>query len=199
MGALKSNKIILIVGPACSGKSTIAFELSKLLKIRQLIDTDIVRAIKIAQEPDNKYINTFSFKVWSLFGTTQSKDYVIRGYKKYSSQIRKEIDGLINENSKLNRNVIIEGVHLCPSFLKKYKDKDDVIIIAVDVDEERHKNNFIKRSRSANLSPDMYLDNFKSLRIMNDFIAKEVKSLGGVVIKNSDVKKTIKKICEVIQ
>lgn len=199
MGVSKSNKIILIVGPACSGKSTIAFELSKRLKIRQLIDTDIVRAIKIAQEPNNKYINTFSFKVWSLFGTSQKKDFVIRGYKKYSSQIRKEIDGLISENSKLNRNVIIEGVHLCPSFLKKYKDKDDVVIIAVDVEEDRHRKNFIKRSRSANLGPDMYLDNFKSLRIMNDFIADEVNKLGGFVIKNNDVQNTIKKVCEVVQ
>jgi len=185
----QSNKIILIFGAPCSGKSTLSYSLGLRTGIKQVIDTDIIRAVKITQEPENKYINTYSFRSWKFFGK-QTKRNLIKGLKLYSSQIEKEILGVININNNIQRNIIIEGVHLHPDLLAKIKDAPNIYPICISISPKQHKRNLDNRIKRDN-HKNIYLKSFKSLRAINNYLKEFALRNNIPVINNNDYNKTI--------
>jgi 2-phosphoglycerate kinase len=192
----KTNKIILILGAPVSGKSTIAYDLGIELGIKQVIDTDIIRGVKITQEPNNRYINTYSFKSWQNIGN-KTKQNILIGYEKYSSQISKELAGLIEINDNLQRNIIIEGVHLHPSLLKDLLNKENIYPICLSVTKEEHKRNITNRLKEGHKQ--IYLNNFNTLRAINNYLVEYSRKNKIPVIQNIKIKKTLRLIKEKIE
>lgn len=189
-----ANKVIIIVGAAVSGKSTLSFEIAKSLEIKQVIDTDIIRAVKITQNPHNKYLNIYSYTAWKNFGKKQTKKSVLRGYKKYAMQLAKEIKGVIKINSSLGRNIILEGVHLHPELLKDIYKLKNVYAFLIHVDKNTHQR-YIKNRVHTDPDFQKYYNNFKALRIINDYIYTMSKKYGiQVVHNNRDIRAIVKKI-----
>jgi len=192
------NKTILIIGAPVSGKSTISYGLSIELGINQIIDTDIIRGIKVVQEPMNKYINTYSFKSWELFGKKQNKKNILLGYEKYSEQIEKEIFGVININDSLGRSMIIEGLHLHPKLIEKLIKINKLQMICLSVNSKEHKRNIINRLKNSHQQPRFYFDNFKAIRGINNFLVDCAKKYNFPIIENKNIKNTISSIIKVV-
>ncbi len=192
------NKIILIMGAPVSGKSIISYKLAMELGIEQIIDTDIIRGIKVIQEPKNQYVNTYSFKSWELFGKNQSQKNVLLGYEKYSEQIEKEISGIIKVNDSLGKSVIIEGVHLHPKLIGKLVKKNNVQTVCLSVTSKEHKRNILNRLKESYQQPKFYFDNFKAIRELNYFLVDCARKHHLPVIENKDLKRAISSIIKVI-
>ncbi|MBU0667168.1 MAG: AAA family ATPase [Nanoarchaeota archaeon] len=189
------NKLILILGAPVAGKSTISSLLAHKLGIRHIIDTDILRNVKAIHNPENKYINSFSFLCWKHFGKRPTKKAVLKGYKTYSQQVISELRGIININNSLGRTVIIEGVHLHPSLLKDVFKKENVYPIVINVDSTEHKRNIKLRVKASfNHDPKLYLDNFEAIRIINNYLLEYSQKNGFKVFQNSNMKTVINEI-----
>lgn len=186
------------MGAPVSGKSTISYKLAMELGIEQVIDTDIIRGIKAIQEPQNKYINTHSFKSWNLFGKKQSQKNILLGYEKYSEQIEKEISGIITINGSWGRNIIIEGVHLHPNLIEKLIKKNNVQTVCLSVNSKEHKRNILNRLKKSYQQPKFYFDNFKAIRELNDFLVDCARKYNIPIIENKNIKSAISLIVKVI-
>lgn len=120
----KKNKIILIGGVPCIGKSSTAKKLSKKLNTN-FISTDTIRSIMRVSSDKNKYhsLHFFDYQEAKKYLSNTSTDEVIRDYLKESEAVWKGIKRIIS-GYKYNKIGIIEGVANLPVLCRKSRLKN---------------------------------------------------------------------------
>jgi 2-phosphoglycerate kinase len=182
------------MGTAVSGKSTIASKLAQQLDVENVIDTDIIRAIKIVQEPENRKINTFSFTSWKNAGSEQTKENIIKGYEEYALQIAKEIEGVIRINNELGRTIIMEGVHINPDSLQSTLSRENVYPYVTSISESEHLKNIRRRTDESGQKEKLYLENMESLRTIQEHMHEKARRLDIPIINSKNINACVRRI-----
>lgn len=175
---ISKPRIILIGGPAGAGKSTLALELAYKMKIKQIVDLDTVREVLRGEhnKTNDPYLFSSSYEAWKLEGSEDSES-IIRAFEKYSLSLKKAVDRIIERVDVLGKDTIIEGVHIVPSFYKKYiRRKNTRFIMLTPANAKVHKNNFIKRRDEFHgMDIQEYFDNFEKINIINKYLINDAK------------------------
>ncbi len=200
----KKPFIILVAGGTGIGTSTLAVRLAWLMEINHIVSTDSVREIvrrflpaKIAPALSVSTYQTATM----VKGVRSSKDALIFGFLSQSQKVLYGIESVIQRSIKEQEDIIIEGIHLVPGemdFIKKYKKKAHIIEIMLDVHKENdHKQHFLTRHlQNANRIQKRYLNHFKEIRIIQNFLVQRAHVNNICVIENYNLKKVEKKILD---
>jgi 2-phosphoglycerate kinase len=169
--------IILLGGSAGVGKSTIAVELAHRLGITRVISTDSVREVmRIMFSPElMPTIHRSSFDAWRAYDRPKGlqEDIVISAFMEQASRISAGVYALMDRSLNEKVSTIIDGVHIIPGFIRReYSEKAllcEMVITTEDADI--HRERFHTRSQQASTrGAQKYLDNFDSIRKIQDFI-----------------------------
>jgi 2-phosphoglycerate kinase len=169
--------IILIGGGTGVGKSTIATQLAARLGIVRIISTDAIREVmKGVFSPDiMPTLHTSSFNADEVVREKLSKadDAVIVGFREQVSAVAVGIRALIERAITEGTDLIIEGAHVVPGFIKPDHAGDAVIVhlvVAVD-DEALHRSHFYVRAHETRARPQgRYLRYFPNIRKIQRYI-----------------------------
>jgi len=136
--------IILIAGGSSTGKSTLAKELSKKLKINLISSDDIRIAIQQTHNKNN-VINFFLQKnIFNKYDTP----YLIKKHQEVNKIVCKGLEAVVSHNSYIKNNLIIEGDDILPEFIKqiskKFKNIKSIVLF------EDNKKNIIKNINKRN-------------------------------------------------
>lgn len=197
-------RIILIGSASGIGKSTIASEISKELGIKYLIETDFIREV-IRGIIGKEYIPTLHKSSFNAYTTLNSKlfnseeELIAQGFIEHASAVIPGVEKVMHRAINDKDDVILEGVHLIPGLidLDQFKDKALINFFILSVDEEVHKERFVKRATLLKRGG-KHLDYFKENRVINNFLRKKAIDNAVPVINNENLEISTKKILSFI-
>lgn len=183
--------IILIGGGTGVGKSTIATQLAARLGIVRIISTDAIREVmKGVFSPDiMPTLHTSSFNADEVVREKLAKtdDAVIVGFREQVSAVAVGIKALIERAVTEGTDVIIEGAHVVPGFVRSDAEGEAVIVnlvVAVE-DEDLHRSHFYVRAHETRARPqERYLQSFANIRKVQKYIRSLALQNGVPIIQN---------------
>jgi 2-phosphoglycerate kinase len=144
------NMIFLIGGSPRGGKSILGRRLAKKLNIGHL-STDNIRPIVIPYFPKRDFLEKFPFENMLIrndfekFFKKYSGQEMLRADIKEARTIWPGVRNLIEYLLKCEMDYVIEGAHLLPSLVRKFKNNKNIkIIFLTKKDERRIYEGFIK-------------------------------------------------------
>ena len=195
--------IILLGGTAGVGKSTIAVELAHRLGITRVISTDSVREVmRIMFSPElMPTIHKSSFDAWEAYGlpTGVQEDIVISAFMEQARRISAGINALMDRALNEKISTMIDGVHIVPGFMKReYMQKAllcEMVITTEDADIHRERFD-IRGQHASTRGAQKYLDNFDSIRKIQDFIVMQAHNRDVPVFDCKNFDQTVARIVQ---
>jgi len=191
----KKPLIILLGGSSGVGTSTTAIELSKKLEITHTVETDYVREVLrgVIMKEYAPILHQSSYSAYEKLPNYEwlSEDMefdklVIIGFTSHVSMVIPAIRRMIGRAIDEMNNIIIEGVHLNFSELglDDFKKRAKIYPFILKVDEEVHKERFLKRALERRRGGD-HLNYFKEIRITHDYLVRQAEESKTPVIDAS--------------
>jgi len=195
--------IILIGGGTGVGKSTIATQLAARLGIVRIISTDAIREVMkgVFSEDIMPTLHTSSFNADEVVRDPLPKgdDPVIAGFREQASAVAVGIKALIDRAVTEGTDVIIEGAHVVPGFVKPDGYEDAVIVhlvVAVD-DEDLHRSHFFVRAHETRARPqERYLAHFSNIRKIQKYIRSLALKNGVAIVQNYNMDATLSAVID---
>ncbi len=202
LGKLDKPVIILVGGTTGVGKSTIAAELAHRLGIVRISSTDSIREVMRMQFSKELMPALYgsSFTAWKLlrFPVPKSSDPVIVGFTEQCELVTIGVEAIIERAINEGVNMVVEGAHLLPGFIKpEYRERAFIVELVVAVnDEEQHRTHFyIREMEGAKERPsDKYVANFENIRKIQSYVKKLAKEHNVPVFGSYNLDQTIAKI-----
>ena len=195
--------IVLIGGGTGVGKSTIASHLAARLGITRVISTDAVREVLrsafTAEMFPTLYASSFEADKAVRQPIPHSGDRLIIGFREQAAAVAVGARALIDRAIAEGTDLIMEGAHLVPGFLKNI-DSDKAVIVPLLVvvdDEDVHRSHFFFRTRDAGRRPgDRYLNNFKKIRRLQKYMMSSALMREVPIIPHDDLDQTLSQIMD---
>ncbi|MBI2503900.1 MAG: hypothetical protein HYW07_11795 [Candidatus Latescibacteria bacterium] len=116
--------IVLIGGASGVGKTSLAISMANVLDIPRVAATDDIRQImRLMLSPElMPSIHTSSYLAWSSQPSAAGEaDPVLTGFREQVKVVSLGVRAIIDRCLEEHSSVIIDGVHLLPDFLEKWK------------------------------------------------------------------------------
>ena len=204
---MRKPYVILIGSASGIGKSTIASELAKKLGITHIIETDFIREI-VRGIIGPEYAPALHKSSFDAYITLRDKNrfegntegLIDAGFEEHATFVIPAIEKVIKIAVEDSEDVVIEGVHVVPGLIdtEKYKEDADIHFFILTVDEEVHKERFVKRAMAIKRGG-IHLEYFKENRIINDYLVRQAIAHRIPVINNLDIDNTIKRMLSLIK
>jgi 2-phosphoglycerate kinase len=190
--------IILIGGGTGVGKSTIATQLAARLGIVRIISTDAIREVMkgVFSEDIMPTLHTSSFNADDVVREPLPKgdDAVLVGFREQVSAVAVGIKALIERAVTEGTDVIIEGAHVVPGFVRPESVSGAVmvhLVVAVE-DEDLHRSHFFVRAHETRTRPkDRYLTYFGNIRKIQKYIKSLALKNGVAIVQNYNLDATL--------
>ena len=195
--------IILIGGGTGVGKSTIATQLAARLGIVRIISTDAIREVMkgVFSKDIMPTLHSSSFNADEVVRDPLPKgdDPVIVGFREQVAAVSVGIDALITRATTEGTDMIIEGAHVVPGFIKPEAAGDAVIVplvVAVD-DEDLHRSHFFVRAHETRARPQgRYLAHFANIRKIQKYIRSLALKNGVAIVQNYNLDATLASVID---
>jgi 2-phosphoglycerate kinase len=202
LGKLDKPVILMVGGTTGVGKSTIAAELAHRLGIVRIGSTDSIREVMRSQFSKELMPALYgsSFTAWKLlrFPLPKSADPVIVGFTEQCELVTIGVEAIIERAINEGVNMVVEGAHLLPGFIKpEYRERAFIVELVVAVnDEEQHRTHFYVREMEGakNRPSDKYVENFDNIRKIQNYIKKLAKRHDVPVFGSDNLDQTVAKI-----
>lgn len=205
---MKSKKplILLIEGGTGIGTSTLAIRLGWLLEITRIVGTDSIREVirEFVSKDILPILHVSTYQAGEVIEEVKSEhDRLLYGFVAQSKEVGSGIDAIVKRSVNEKMSTIIEGIHLVPGqmkFLEKYKHKAVIVEVMIDVKKQStHRLHFMARNlQNANRGKTKYLEHFKEIRMIRDFLVKQAEKNNVPVIENYDMHKVENEIIDLI-
>jgi 2-phosphoglycerate kinase len=195
--------IILIGGGTGVGKSTIATLLAARLGIVRIISTDAIREVMkgVFSEDIMPTLHTSSFNADDVVREPLPKgdDAVLVGFREQVSAVAVGIKALIERAVLEGTDVIIEGAHVVPGFIRPETVSGAVmvhLVVAVE-DEDLHRSHFFVRAHETRTRPkDRYLAYFANIRKIQKYIKSLALKNGVAIVQNYNLDATLSAVID---
>ena len=164
--------IVLLGGASGTGKSTLSSLLASRLGISSMLSTDSIRHILRNIIPQEQlpvlFCSTYEAgKHVDAQGLTE-KQALIQGYLQQSDKVYEYLEKVIEHYHNCGESIVIEGVHLNVSVMKRLMKRFDSVIpfVVVIKDKKKHMERFAVRSKYMTLDPllNKYIASYASIR-----------------------------------
>jgi len=195
--------IILIGGTAGSGKSTISSELAHRLQIVRSQSTDLLREVMRTVIPETLVptLHESSFLAWKklpeiFHDGSKAESRRIQGFLSQAELLGVACKATIERAQKENVSLLIEGVHLLPSFTQSLELEGNPIVVPILMSvlkAKQLKNRIWNRQlQIPNRRAQRYLDNFDAIWEQQSYLLAEADRLGIPIIDNQHRERTIR-------
>lgn len=201
--------LILIGGTIGCGKSTIATALAHRLDIVRIQSTDMLREVMRMMLPERlmPVLHTSSFEAWRKlpFGEDGHEDpdrLVADGYQSQAELLTVACDAVLNRARTERVSLILEGVHMQPSFASNLREIDDAVVVPIELavlkQKELRRRISGRGARAPRRRARRYLDRFDAIWRLQSFLLSEADRFDVPIIANVDMDRAIEEIVLVI-
>ncbi len=189
--------LILIGGAPGCGKSTLATELATRLDIVRTQSTDMLREVMRMMLPHRllPILHTSSFDAWKALPSpteslTDRDSLLIDGYLTQVELLSVAAEAVLQRALKERVSLILEGVHMHPSFLDNIPQEEDAIVVPLMLcvaDQNLLRHRLTARGQQApNRRAKRYLDNFDAIWRLQTFLTSAAERANLRIIANDN-------------
>jgi 2-phosphoglycerate kinase len=198
--------IVLLGGGTGVGTTTVGTELAHRLGIKNIISTDSIREVMRKTVSDRLLpsLHSSSFDAYKHLKVpiSKQKEAVIAGFQLQASAVSVGVEAIIERALKEGTPTLIEGLHVVPGFInQELCDKHNVMMFVLHLKSEKeHKNRLYSRAFETKFKRaiDGYLENFKSIRHIQNYITDKAKENKVQILENSEVEDSIVNITDTV-
>ena len=202
--------LILLIGgtPGC-GKSTLSTEIANRLDVVRTQSTDMLREVMriMLSEQLVPEIHRSSFELNTALeisrSATNKETRIAEAYHRQVDKVEIACEAVINRALNERISLIVEGVHVRPTWMQRITESTDDAIIAsavLTVFDKKQLRLYIKGRGQSNQArrAKRYLDNFDSIWQLQSMLASEADDLDIEIIDNSNRSKAVAHLIHLI-
>ena len=177
--------ILYIGGASGTGKSTLALDLSPLLRIYRINATDSVRQVMrmVFSPAILPALHRSSFELGgpddpgyaAVAGEPESvrrrRRLLYRAFEEQATRVCVGVRALVERALAENMSIVVEGIHLTPSLIP-FADLEgaafQVVVLLATLDEETHRARFLARGPVGVRRSERYLESFRDIRAIQE-------------------------------
>ncbi len=189
--------LILIGGAPGCGKSTLATELATRLDIVRTQSTDMLREVMRMMLPHRllPILHTSSFDAWKALPSPAEsladRDSLLTdGYLTQVELLSVAAEAVLQRALTERVSLILEGVHMHPSFLESIPKEEDAIVVPIMLSVAKPgllRQRFTGRGQQApNRRAKRYLDNFDAIWRLQGFLTTAAEKGNFITITNDN-------------
>jgi len=209
--------VIYVGGASGTGKSTLSLELAPLLRIYRINSTDTIRQVmRMVFSPQIlPGLHTSSFElpppgppIDELLGLDDDDfgEKLQRSFEEQATRVAVGVRAVVERAIAENMSILVEGVHLYPPMVP-FTDLEgaayQVPLMLVSPDAENHRARFLSRARLGGRRAEHYLENFRSIRQLHDYLVHQAETHDTPLVDTSygepPVARTVRLITEVLR
>lgn len=197
--------LILIGGTPGCGKSTMSTELATRLDIVRTQSTDMLREVMRVMLPSRllPILHTSSFDAWKALPSpteslTDRSSLLVEGYLTQVDLLSVAGEAVLQRALKERVSLILEGVHMHPSFIQNIPKDNDAIVVPImlsvsnkDLLRQRFKG---RGQQATNRRAERYLENFDAIWRLQEFLVSEAKRSNISIISNDNKEQALRQI-----
>ncbi len=173
--------IVYIGGASGTGKSSLALQLARLLRIYRVSSTDTIRQVmRMVFTPEilpalhhSSFELTHEANVTADHSFADNPDTLRESYQEQARRVCVGTRAVIERTIQENVSIIVEGVHLLPGivpFADLAGEAYQVAIMLGTPDEESLRTRILTRAPAGSRRAERYLDAFDDIRAINDHL-----------------------------
>ncbi len=201
--------LLLLGGTSGCGKSTVATELANRLQIVRSQSTDMLREVMRIMIPQRllPVLHTSSFSAWKALPSTGDEPsapeaLLTDGYSAQSELLSVACEAVVQRALQERVSLLLEGVHVNPSFVEKIPREDDAVIVPVMLAVLKPEQLRTRiRGRALNTpqrKSERYLENFDAIWRLQSHLLSEADRLNMPIVVNDDIEKVRQRVMAVI-
>ncbi len=194
--------LVFIAGTVGSGKSTIATELAHRLGIVRTQSTDMLREVMRSLIPERvlPVLYQSTYNAWQALPATEELDspseaLLAEGYLTQAEAVSAACEAVVQRASRERLSLIVEGVHVHPSWLTRIADESDAtvapLMLAVLSKKQLRKRIRGRGRQAPGRRAERYLENFDSIWQLQSFLLAEADQAGIPIIFNEEKESTV--------
>lgn len=194
--------ILLLGGGTGVGTTSVGTELAHRMGIKNVIATDSIREVmrKTVSEKLLPMLHSSSYDAHKYLNIGDKKNDVLMGFQMQTAEVAVGVEAIIERALKEGTPTMVEGLHIVPGFIsKELVEKPNVLMFMMHLkDEKEHRNRFYARALETKFHRPIegYLENFDSIRQIQEYVIKKAKENNVEVIENTDIEKTITELMD---
>lgn len=196
--------IVLIGGTTGVGKSTVATTVANRLGIVRIVSTDAVREVMrgIFTREMMPMLHSSTFEIPALLGEPAGDaDPVIAGFRQQVHAVSVGVSQLIRRAVVEGTDLIVEGAHVVPGFLKLPTREEAIVaplLITVE-DQHIHQSHFVARSSDArSRGHHRYLEHLPDIRKIQNYVRTLALEHGVAVVPSYSLDATVSRVMELV-
>jgi 2-phosphoglycerate kinase len=195
----KNAFVIYIGGGAAGGKSSIAWEIAKIIGIRNIISTDMVLQVS-RQYNQARELQMETWDLWRLVGETCNNETLYKGLEMQTILIEPMLISLAEFALSKGMTTILEGIHILPkSKLSKNIKQENQVLFFIDASEERIRENYNLRRISTHMrKTGQGFVNIDKRIILHNQIIRNACEEGQIVIRDDNWGRLLDKALEIV-
>ena len=182
----KKSLVIMLGGTSGCGKSTLGSLLTTRFGLSEFMSTDTIRHLLRSRYSleENPCIHKSTYEGNASEYTAQCED------------VQKLIENVIADVYARNASIVLEGVHITPSFMlammKRYPGSIFPFIIYIS-NVEKHRDRFAVRAKymTTDDSSNKYIKHFESIRYIQQFLVDEAERHHFPMVDNTNVDRSL--------
>jgi len=211
--------VVLIGGAVGCGKSTIATELAHRLQIVRTQSSDMLREVMRTMISSRllPILHESTYTAWTGLPRVQAGETEVRsdpppgeadikllneGFLSQSELVSVASDAVLRRAIQERVSIIVEGVHVHPSFARLIPEDSDAIVVHVMLAVLRKKKLKARIKGRGRQTPDRraerYLTNFEAIWEIQSALLDEADRLGVPIVENDDKEVAVNEVVQVI-
>ncbi len=203
--------VLLIGGTTGTGKSTVSTRTAHMLDIVRTQSTDMLREVMRTMVPERLVpaLHASSFRAWETLpgaalhqGADGEETHLIEGYLRQAELLAVAGDAVLRRASTERVSVVLEGVHVHPSFLADVANGTSAHVVRVmlgilrpqELERRIRGRGRYARARRAK----RYLGHFPSIWRLQEFLLSEADRTGVPIVMNEDVDTAAHEIVQIV-
>lgn len=193
--------ILLLVGAAGVGKTSLAQEVAHRLEIPRVTSTDAIRQVMriMLSHELVPAIHASSYDAWKATpGLETTDDPVVEAFRAQAATVSVGVKAMIDRAVDENTSMILEGVSILPGLIdaSAWGDHAHVVFLAVStLDEDSFQRRFRARAKdAARRPPHRYLENLEAILRIQEDILELAEHFELPIVDNVDFEESVKSV-----